>query len=258
MVERPPPASGIVTAAGVPPRFFVEAPFAANATVTIGEDAARHMRVLRIGAGAEVVLLDGEGGRALGTLRKLSKRNATVEMHTVERTPPLPAVHALVPVADRERMLWLAEKLAEVGVTTWRPVSWKRSRSVSPRGAGSGFQIKVRARMASALEQSGNTWLPVTHPDSTIDRAISAVPGGARFVFDQSGAPFVNALAGVSEPVSVAIGPEGGFEGDELEILTAAGFTRASLGPTVLRFETAGLVGVAYLRAILGNPEHMT
>jgi 16S rRNA (uracil1498-N3)-methyltransferase len=237
--------------AGSTPRFFAPETLTPGETVRLGEDAARHMRVLRMGTGAAVVLLDGNGTRAHGSLRSLAKRNATIEIDSVEAIPAPAVVHALVPIADRERMLWLAEKMAELGVTSWRPVLWRRSRSVSPRGEGPGFQGKVHARMVSALEQSGNAWLPSTYPDATIDRALSALPASKRLVLDRDGAPIATALATCAPPLVIAIGPEGGFEAPELAELADAGFERASLAPMTLRFETAGVAALAHARSAM-------
>jgi 16S rRNA (uracil1498-N3)-methyltransferase len=234
---------------GSAPRFFAPEALVPGETVRLGEDAARHMRVLRMGAGAPVILLDGEGVRAHATLRALAKRNATIEIDSVEETAALPMIHALVPIADRERMLWLAEKMAELAVSSWRPVMWKRSRSVSPRGEGPGFQGKVRARMISALEQSGNAWLPAIYPDSTIDRALSALADGRRAVLDREGTPIATAFATCTAPLIIAIGPEGGFDPSETAELVDAGFERTSLATTTLRFETAGIVALAHARA---------
>lgn len=243
-----------MTAAAPAPRFFVPEPFGANGTVTIGEEAARHMRVLRIGAGSPVVLLDGQGTRARGTVRTLAKRNATISIDEAEDVAAPPAVHALVPIADRDRMLWLAEKASELALTSWRPVMWKRSRSVTPRGERSGFQQKVNARMASALEQSGNAWLPVTYPDATLDRALASLPDGSRFVLDADAEPMTDVLRDARPAaVTIAIGPEGGLEMTELSLLALAGFRRVSLGAMTLRFETAGIVAIAHARAALAS-----
>jgi len=241
-----------MSAAAPVPRFFVPEPINGIGDITLGEDAAQHMRVLRLGTGSSMVLLDGQGTRAQGTLRTLAKRNATVSVEDVESTPALAPVHALVPIADRDRMLWLAEKSCELALTSWRPVQWKRSRSVTPRGEGSGFQIKVNARMASALEQSGNAWMPVTYPDSTPDRAVASLPESARLVLDATGEPVAHVLRDVrASAITIAVGPEGGLEESEVEALVAAGFRRVSLCPTTLRFETAGIVALAHARAAL-------
>ncbi len=235
------------------PTFVSADVFSAGSTCVLDEHAARHMRVLRLDAGAVVGLRDGQGAIGEGAIVRLTKSQATVEVtHAVIVEPP-PEVHLLVPVADRERMLWLAEKCCELACTSWRPVMWRRSRSVSPRGEGVGFQAKVRARMEGALAQSEGAWLPQLFPDATLDRALLAAPPGDRVTLDPSATPFVGAAqpAPLRPPIVIALGPEGGLEADELQALDAAGFRRVSLGPTILRFETAGLAALAIARTAL-------
>jgi 16S rRNA (uracil1498-N3)-methyltransferase len=133
----------------------------------------------------------------------------------------------------------------------------RRSRSVSPRGEGAGFQAKVRARMISALAQSGGAWLPTLFPDATVDRAIAASPSGGTRVLLEPDAPPLLALT-VCAPVILALGPEGGLEVDERELLRAGGFVAASLAGNVLRFETAGIAALALARgALAATPRDM-
>lgn len=240
------------------PQFVTADPFALGSTVVLDEAAARHMRVLRLGAGAVVGLRDGQGSIAEGQLVLLSKSLAHVEVTQVARVAPLPAVHLLVPVADRDRMLWLAEKAAELGATSWRPVLWRRSRSVTPRGEGVNFQSKVRGRMEGALAQSEGAWLPQPFPEANLERALLAAPPGDRLVLDPAGVPLVGPGATpLREPLIVAVGPEGGIERDELEQLREAGFRSVSLGPTILRFETAAIAALAMARTSLGRASHI-
>jgi 16S rRNA (uracil1498-N3)-methyltransferase len=162
----------------------------------------------------------------------------------------LPPVHLLVPVADKERMLLLAEKATELGLTTWRPVLWRRSKSVMGRGEGSMFAQKVEARMIGALLQSEGAWLPQRFTESNAERAIAALPAeGTRLLLDPDGEP----LAGVilCSPVTIAVGPEGGFEADETERLVAAGFRRVAISGGILRMETAAIVGLGVVRSRL-------
>ena len=235
------------------PNFVTTEPFAVGATCVLDEHAARHMRVLRLDAGAVVGVRDGQGHVGAGQLVRLTKTQAYIEISDVDVIAPLPEVHLLVPVADRDRMLWLAEKACELGCTSWRPVLWRRSRSVSPRGEGLAFQQKVMARMTSALAQSEGAWLPQPFPEATLERALLAAPPGDRLVLDPAGAPMVGpAASNRQEPIVLAIGPEGGIEADELEALVAAGFRPVRLGPTILRFETAAVAALAIARTALG------
>ena len=223
--------------------FFCGEKFTAGGSVTLPEDAAHHMRVARIPVGETVELRDGAGRAGTGSLVKISRTSALVDvLGTWEIARPV-AIHLLAPVADRERMLWLAEKATELGITSWRPVLWRRSKSVSPRGEGAMFQAKVHARMTSALIQSGGAWLPEIFPEASVERALTAAPPGTRLVLSRDGEPI--AAVGISEPATIAIGPEGGMEAAELETFVAGGFRSVRLGSSTLRFETAGIAAIA-------------
>ena len=230
--------------------FFAPETPVAGVALTLGDEAAHHMRVRRMAPPERVRLVDGAGSIARGMLVRLTKTQAAIEVESVDQFEPVPAVHLLVPIGDRDRMLWLAEKSAELGATTWRPVLWRRSRSVQPRGEGISFQAKVRARMIGALEQSGNPWLPAIYPDAPLDRALSATPEGARFVLDREGTPLL-ACRPIAAPLVLAVGPEGGFDDAERGALKDAGFIGVSIGVNVLRFETAATAGLAVARAVL-------
>lgn len=238
---------------GVAAFHVPDEPFSPGTAVSLGDGVVRHVRVRRLGVGSPVALLDGQGRRAEGTLVRLTRSAATVEVERVRQVAPLPPVHLLVPIADRERMLWLAEKCAELGVTSWRPILYRRSRSVKPRGEGPTFAGKLRARMAAALEQCGGGWLPAMYPEATLSRAVGALPDGARLVLDRGGGQALGARW--QAPVSLAVGPEGGLEEDELETFERAGFSRLALGGHTLRFETAALAAVAIARSVLMTAE---
>jgi 16S rRNA (uracil1498-N3)-methyltransferase len=227
--------------------FFAAEPLVAGGTVTLSDEAAHHIRVARVAVGECVALRDGAGKAAVGTLVKLSKNSALVDVTDTSEIPRPAPIHLLAPVADRDRMLWLAEKAMELGVTSWRPVIWRRSKSVSPRGEGPMFQAKVRARMTSALIQSGSGWLPDIFPEATIERAVAAAPLGTRLLLTKDGEP----IAGVPmhSPVTIALGPEGGIEPAERDVFIGAAFLPVKLGSSTLRFETAGVAAVAIVAA---------
>jgi 16S rRNA (uracil1498-N3)-methyltransferase len=233
--------------------FAADESLAEGAIVTLGEAVAHHVRVRRLGVGSPVRLLDGAGRRATASIIRLAKGAVAVQLGAVDQEQPLPPVHLLVPIADRDRMLWLAEKSAELGLSSWRPVLWRRSRSVKPRGDGPTFATRVRARMSSALEQSGGSWLPATFPDATPERALAGVPDGTRLLLDVAGVPFLTTT--ISAPVTIAVGPEGGLDIAEREMLVASGFQPVSLAGNLMRFETASVAGLALARnALVAHP----
>ena len=110
-----------------------------------------------------------------------------------------------------------------------------------------------------ALAQSGGAWLPAMFPDATLETAIAAVPEGRAVVLEAGAPPILDVLASArnagatngARTLTLAIGPEGGFEESELAALRAGGFRPASLGASVLRFETAAVAGIAAARAAL-------
>lgn len=241
------------------PTFVTNEPFSVGREYTLGDDDIRHLRVLRLAVGATLGLRDGAGLVGRGTLVKFAKGQASVEIEHVESRPAPPDVHLMVPVADRERLLWLAEKAGELACTSWRPVLWRRSRSVAPRGEGPAFQAKVRARMAGALAQSQGAWLPQIFPEANLERALLAAPPGDRIVLDADGPSLIGSIARqLVAPVVIAIGPEGGIEDDELAAVIAAGFRPASMGNGILRFETAAIAALAMARTALHQPDAPT
>ena len=234
---------------------FVTSRPVAVGPVTLDEDAAHHARVRRLVDGDPVAVRDGAGAVARGRIARLAKHALHVDVDAVARVEPPPPVHLLAPVGDRERMLWLAEKAVEVGVTSWRAVRWQRSRSVSPRGEGDAFVAKLRTRMAQALAQCEGAWLPDVYDAVELGDIVDRLPAGSRLLLDGDGAAFATAdVADAEGGVCLAVGPEGGLEADEITRCETAGFRRVRLPGNVLRFETAGVVGLAFARALAEHP----
>ena len=224
-----------------------------GAEVELGEAAAHHAGVKRLQPGDAVRLSSGDGRRAAGTVSELGKRRLAVAIDpaSLATVPRLPHVELWAPVSDRERMLMLAEKAVELGASAWRPVAYRRSRSVSPRGEGDAFRQKVRVRMIGALEQCGAAWLPALHPETTLEGALLTADGVSGIVLDASSHALVVSRESLRAPVAIALGPEGGFESDELAAFLAAGWRAASIGANVLRFETAGIAALAIVRSLI-------
>ena len=233
--------------------FFAEGALENGASVALGEAGAHHVRVRRIGAGETVMLTNGAGTLARGEITRVGKTSVHVSVHESVTASALPPLRLFVPVADRDRMLWLAEKCAELSVSEWQPVRFQRSLSVSPRGEGEAFAKRVRARMISALEQSGGAWLPVVHPELTLVHALAAADKEprSRYVLEREGVPLIGHHD--IEAADAMLGPEGGFEREEMQqILDRGSWVPVSLGDNTLRFETAGVLVAGILRAQLG------
>ena len=231
------------------------APGAWGPVVELSEGAAHHAAVKRLSVGDPLRLTSGDGRRVHATITELAKRRFLVSTagEEVEHVAAPSPVELWAPVGDRDRMLWLAEKATELGVSVWRPVLYRRSRSVSPRGEGDSFREKVRARMIAALEQSGGAWLPEILPESTLDRALEPGTAQPRILLDPAGDPLPQTLSRLTSHdsrLTIGLGPEGGLDPDERDAFLQAGWRPASLGPNVLRFETAALAALAIVRSL--------
>ena len=232
--------------------FFADEQLVTAASLTLPGEVARHMHVRRLREGDSLRLTNGRGAIAEAMLERLARDEARVAIGDVVDVARPPHLGLLVPVADRERMLWLAEKSAELAVTSWQPVFFQRSASVSPRGEGDKFAEKVRARMIGAIEQSGGAWLPEIARELLLSEAIvrpSAERPPLRFLLERGGRPLVDQRPDAAD---ILLGPEGGIEAPERALIVDEhGWLPASLAETTLRFETAGVVAAGVLRALM-------
>ena len=219
-----------------------------SGSAVLDDDASRHARARRLKAGESVRLVNGHGLVAEGTLSDVGRGDIRVELQRYSTAPRPTPLELLVPVADKERMLWVAEKSVELQVTRWVPVMFTRSRSVTPRGEGPRFAEKVAARMRGALEQSGGAWLPAISGELDTREALAQVAAGmTKLLLDVSGAPLpAKPLSGA---VALAVGPEGGLEAEEKDVALEMGWSPASLVGSTLRFETAAIAALAVVRA---------
>lgn len=222
--------------------------FGAGDRVGLSGDPAQHARVRRVQPGDAVRLLDGKGHIGSGEVVSIAKDEVTVSVERVVEVPRPVALEVIIPIADRDRMLWAAEKCVELQITSWRPAYFARSRSVTPRGEGAKFLEKVRARMQSALEQSGGAWMPDIHGDvDAVDAMGSVSREWNRLILEASGTALAELVS--NDPTAFAVGPEGGLEREEIAAARGSGWILASLGASTLRYETAAIAGTAVIRA---------
>jgi len=209
----------------------------------------RLLTVLRARSGQAVELLDGQGGRCPARLTETGRR-ACLEagMARHEQAPAL-ALEAWLPLVKPERMEWAVEKLTELGVARIRPYSSGRT--------GNQRRPPDLARWNrvadAALEQSGNPWRPRLEPPTPLNACLAELAAEqVPLLLAHPGSP---ALAGrpLARPagrLALMAGPEGGFEPDELERIMKREPLLASLGPHVVRAETALVALAAVVRSL--------
>ena len=235
--------------------FYAPGAWSSGEQVELDAAAAHHAAVKRIAGGDTVRLTNGAGRRATGIVESVSKRGCVISLanEPIEVVDAPSHIELWAPVGDRERMLMLAEKSVELALSSWRPIIYARSRSVSPRGEGESFREKLRLRQINALEQCGGAWLPEVQVEMPLDAAFETLESGkhdARVVLDVDGESLGTITRELNGAVAVAVGPEGGLEENERAEFIAHDWRPVSLGRNVLRFETAGIAALAILRAL--------
>ena len=242
-------------------RIHVPSPLAAASELLLPEAAVGHVaRVLRLRAGARIVLFDGSGADFLAEISEVegSRVRARI-LERVEGLPESPLAVTLVQAVSRgERMDWTLQKATELGVRRIQPVLAARSVVRLDERQGERRLRHWQAVVASACEQCGRSLLPVVEPALELPRYLAGPRGGSRrMVLSPAAAASVAAIAerlvGNAAGVELLIGPEGGLEAAEVAAAVNAGFEPASLGPRVLRTETAGIAALALLQALAGD-----
>lgn len=235
----------------MPPRLFIDRPLTAGATFALPAGPARHVQVLRLQPGAALTLFDGAGGEWAATVVQMGRSEVTVrlgEKTEVDRELRFHVTLALGMPAN-ERMDTVIEKATELGASAIQPLLCERS---VLRLAGERAQKKVAHWQAVALaacEQSGRTRVPVVAPVCALPQWLRALPDGdaSRWMLGFHDTRPVAALAIGAAGVVCLSGPEGGLAPDEEAAARAAGFEAVSLGPRVLRADTAPLALLAHL-----------
>ncbi len=232
------------------PRLFVDTALAEGATVPLDRAQANYLlAVLRLKAGAIVRLFDDRTGEWAATLDVAGRRDArlVVARHLGPRED-VPDLWLLVAPIKRARIDWVAEKACELGVARLVPVLTRRTvvDRLNPQ--------RLRAHMIEAAEQCGRTALPELAEAAKLDALLAAWPADRALIFaDEAGGVSLGDVARPG-PAAILIGPEGGFAAEERAAIRATpGAAGVTLGPRVLRADTAAAAAVAVWMAAAGD-----
>ena len=239
------------------PRFHCPSPLIPGSLVDLPETVAHHLHVVRQQSGAELVLFDGSGGQVRARLVEIGKRRASAEILAHEAVDvELPFRVTLAQgLPEGSKMDWIVEKAVELGVTGVQPLAAQRS---VVRLAGDRADKRLahwQAVVVSASEQCGRNRLAEVAPIQDFSRWLAQPGAGTRILLspraDASLAQWVRTTP--AQDVTLLVGPEGGFTEQEEAAALAAGALPLSMGPRVLRTETAGLAALAILAAGWGG-----
>lgn len=232
------------------PRLFVESPLSSGARVELDQAQANYLgNVMRLKVGDRLLVFDGTSGEWLAEIDEAGKKRMTLAV--VEATRPLEDVPdlwlAFAPV-KKGRVDWLVEKAVELGVARLLPV-------ITQRTIVDKLNLeRMRAHIVEAAEQCGRTALADIETPVKLDSFLKSRDSSRTLYFaDESGGePAASAFR--PGPALILTGPEGGFTPEEAAAVRAAANARPiSLGPRILRAETAALAGVAAWMAAAGD-----
>lgn len=238
-------------------RLYVEADLAAGTVLTLGKEQSLYLAaVLRKTIGDEVVLFNGRDGAWLARLTGDAKK--AVELELVEliapQTPPSDLWYGFAPLKT-ERLDYVVQKATEMGAGIIQPVLTRFTQVARLK------HERLVANAIEAAEQCEVLSVPQVRPETTLERLIAGWTGehGARRLIladeaEASASPVdaIKALAG--QPVGLLIGPEGGFSPEERALLHAQPYVvPVSLGPRILRADTASVAALAIVQAIIGD-----
>lgn len=232
------------------PRLYVDEAMSDNATLVVDGVPANYLaNVLRLGSGEQVKLFDDRTGEWLAEISDANRKRVTLRIvaHLRERET-VPDLWLLFAPIKRGRIDWIVEKATELGVARLVPVLTRRT--IVDRVNTE----RLRAHAIEAAEQCERTALPELAEPVKLDALLAGWPADRTLLFadEQGGAPFVETAT--PGPAAILIGPEGGFtdeEGARIRALSKA--KPVSLGPRILRADTAALAAVALWMGAVGD-----
>jgi len=231
------------------PRLFIRQPLSDGVSVDLDAGGANYLgNVLRLGAGAELLVFDGSSGEWLARIADAGKKWMSLTVERKTREPEsIPDVWLAFAPVKRAQTDWLVEKATELGAARLVPVM--TSRTVAERVK----LERLESIAIEAAEQCGRTRIPEIAEPVQLRRFVEEIDPARHLYFADEGGgdPLPSTLR--EGPAAILIGPEGGFTDEERALVRAAGARAISLGPRILRAETAALACLSAYMALVGD-----
>jgi 16S rRNA (uracil1498-N3)-methyltransferase len=237
------------------PRIFTEQNLLSGQQIELEESASHHLsKVLRMQAGRELILFNGAGGEFAATIQEVTKKHlvVSVQKHTIDnRESPL-ELELAIGISRGERFEWVLQKATELGVTKITPLITERTEVKVNGDRQEKMHDRWQQILISACEQSQRNLLPTLNPPTQITDWLPQVNSDLRFVLHHRDS---KTLPAEQKPQSVTllIGPEGGLSEREITHALEQNFKALTLGPRVLRTETAPLAAISLVQYLWGD-----
>jgi 16S rRNA (uracil1498-N3)-methyltransferase len=237
------------------PRLCLADDLEPGRSLTLGPEPANYLvNVLRLGAGARVLVFNGRDGEFAATLAPLDRKRLSLTVGERSRPQEFPPdVDYLFAPLKHARLDYMAQKAVEMGAARLRPIITRRTQVARVN------LERLAANAREAAEQCGVIWLAEIAPPEPLEAALARWPDERLIVFCDEEAPMANPLEALTDApdargLGLLVGPEGGFdEGERAAILRAPRVLRLSLGPRILRADTAAVAALALIQARFGD-----
>jgi 16S rRNA (uracil1498-N3)-methyltransferase len=239
------------------PRIHCDVRLGPGAQFPLPDDAANHVgKALRLRPGDSLVVFDGRGGEYEAVIQRIDRGRVEVKtgaFRDTERESPV-AVGLVQGLPEADKMDWILQKSAELGVAWVQPLVCERSVVRLSGDRAARREAHWQRVMVAACEQCGRNRVPVVRPTLAF-RDWAALPAGdaARWMLSLVAGESLAGRPVPAGPVELLVGPEGGLSEREADIAAHVGFTALTLGPRVLRAETAPLAALAAMQALWGD-----
>ena len=231
------------------PRLFVRQPLSEGAAVELAAGQANYLgNVLRLGVGAELLAFDGLSGEWLARISEAAKKRMVLSVERKTReAESIPDVWLAFAPVKRAQTDWLVEKATELGAARLVPVMTHRTVAERVR------LDRLESIAIEAAEQCGRRRVPEIVEPMKLARFIEELdPARILYFADETGGePLVSALR--EGPAAILVGPEGGFTDEERAFVRGSRASAISLGPRILRAETAALAALSAYMALVGD-----
>lgn len=234
-------------------RFYVAQPLELG-ELELAEQTAHYMtRVLRLKSGAQVQLFDGSGNEFIAELTQVGKKSVIAQLTQVLPSLPEPklGLHLGQGLSKGERMDWAIQKATEMGVTQITPLLTEHCEVRLNTQRAQKRLEHWRQVAISACEQCGRGVLPIIHPIQKLNSWLDSQNADLRLVLHPRAPAFSHYAA--PKELALLIGPEGGLSDAEVEQALSHDFQAVSLGPRILRTETAPVAALAVAQHLWGD-----
>jgi len=239
------------------PRFYITEPLMVGQAFSLPDSSFRHaIQVLRLNADEPLILFNGTGGEYQARITSVSKRAASALIESFSPLDTESPLHLTLAIAviKPDKMDFALQKAVELGVNTIQPLITHRSVVRIGKEQVDKKLQHWEGIVVAACEQSGRTRMPNVQAPLTLERWLETPFVGTRIILAPGDFPRINALpADLPTPIALLIGPEGGFTDAEVETCVQAGVIPVSLGPRILRAETASSAALALLQHRFGD-----